>query len=191
MEPLCDDGGLFYMGAQTEWLPADQFTNIDNWEDSLKPFASHYIKQVEEWISAKKESAKGKKLVKDQDALSTVAVEQSVTTTTSVTVTKVWPVVHIHSIDLTLYKLTVDGEKHFACSVCGKTYARKDSLNQHLRVHSGEKPFACNVCGKTFAWRHCLNQHLRIHSGEKPFSCSQCGKAFTHKVSLTRHACPL
>jgi hypothetical protein len=59
MGPLCEDGGLFYMGAQTEWLPADQLTNIDNWEDSLKPSASQYIKQVEEWISSKEESAKG------------------------------------------------------------------------------------------------------------------------------------
>ena len=43
------------MGAQTEWLPAEHFMNINNWEDSLKPSALYYIKQVEEWISSKEE----------------------------------------------------------------------------------------------------------------------------------------
>ena len=55
MEPYCEEGGLFYMGAQTVWLPAEHFMNINNWDDSLKPSASYYIKQLEEWIASKEE----------------------------------------------------------------------------------------------------------------------------------------
>ena len=47
------EGDVFYMGARTEWLPAEHFMNINNWDDSLKPSASHYIQQVEEWIASK------------------------------------------------------------------------------------------------------------------------------------------
>ena len=49
------EGDVFYMGARTEWLPAEQFMNIDNWDESLKPSASYYIAQVEEWIASREE----------------------------------------------------------------------------------------------------------------------------------------
>ena len=55
MEPYGEGDGLFYMGAQTVWLLAEDFMNINNWDDSLKPSASYYIKQVEEWIVSKEE----------------------------------------------------------------------------------------------------------------------------------------
>ena len=45
------EGDVFYMGGRTEWLPAEQFMNVNNWDDSLKPSATHYIQQVEEWIA--------------------------------------------------------------------------------------------------------------------------------------------
>ena len=66
------------MGAQTEWLPAKKFENIDNWDDSLKPAASHYIKQVEEWIISMDgcEEGKGYKCVGDAIPTITKAVAQ-------------------------------------------------------------------------------------------------------------------
>ena len=58
MEEYCKTSPLFYMCARTEWLLAEEFENIDNWDDSLKPSASHYIKQAEEWITSMMEHEK-------------------------------------------------------------------------------------------------------------------------------------
>ena len=76
MEPHGEGGGLFYLGAQTEWLPAEQFMNINNWTDSLKPSALHYIKQIDGWVASKMGCARGKGLTRGgsfQDASHTIS----------------------------------------------------------------------------------------------------------------------
>ena len=173
------EGEVFYMGARTGWLPAEHFMNINNWDDSLKPSASHYIQQVEEWIASKD----GLEFVETK-TISDVGVikdEQEVNLsnpTTNAVITN--PVV--------ISKLpTPSGVKRFACSHCGKAFNQSSHLTTHLRIHFGEKPFACSHCGKAFALKSDLTNHLRIHSGEKPFTCTQCGKTFSQKSNLKNH----
>ncbi|XP_030266972.1 oocyte zinc finger protein XlCOF6.1-like, partial [Sparus aurata] len=79
------------------------------------------------------------------------------------------------------------GLKPFNCSVCGKVYHCKSSLNSHMRLHSKEKHFSCSVCKKTFPWRTAVVSHMRMHTGEKPFSCSFCGARFARSSHLTIH----
>nr|XP_061836244.1 oocyte zinc finger protein XlCOF7.1-like [Nerophis lumbriciformis] len=79
------------------------------------------------------------------------------------------------------------GKKHYSCSVCAKSYTRKNHLTQHMRTHTGEKPFTCSVCGKSFFQKSSLTLHMRTHAGEKPFNCSVCGKSFSQNSSLTLH----
>ena len=206
MEPYCEEGDVFYMGAQTVWLPAEHFMNINNWDDSLKPSASYYIKQVEEWIASEEEENESKNFAneeQDNDAKSK-----------SVIIAKPTPNNDVDESSQSEPHV-FDGAKSFECNQCGKKLASKQSLIQHLRLHSGKKPFTCSQCGKTFstkcgltqhnrihlrekpfacnqcdkklASKHSLIQHLRLHSGEKPFACSQCGKAFSTKCGLTKH----
>ena len=190
MEAYCEEGGLFFLGAQTEWLPAEHFMNIDNWDDLVKPSAAHYIKQAEEWIASKE---------KEGDELAQVGVildmlhtmsnpmmnfvvneEQEETVTPSIIVPKPTSTMEIGPD-------TIKRAKPFACNVCGKTLFSKQNLTQHLMIHSGEKPFACSQCGKGFAQKADMTKHFRVHSGEKPFPCSQCGKAFAQSSDLNKH----
>ncbi len=75
----------------------------------------------------------------------------------------------------------------FECSICGKCFSQKGSLDIHTRVHAGEKPFECLICGKCFSLKISLDGHTRIHTGEKPFECSICGKSFSLKTNLDAH----
>ena len=187
------EGDVFYMGARTEWLPAEHFMNINNWDESLKPSASYYIRQVEEWIASKEglEFVETKTIpdvgvIKEEqevnlsnptDAIITnpVALMSKLPTRS---VEKPFACNQCESSLLIIHLCVHSWEKPFACSECGKGFTFKHHLNRYLRVHSGEKPFACRQCGKAFTQKCDLNRHLRVHSREKPFSCDKCGKSF-------------
>jgi len=56
------------------------------------------------------------------------------------------------------------------CPICGKQFATKHNLNQHMRVHSGERPFVCPVCGKGFKQKAHMQKHLSAHRNKEPLA---------------------
>jgi len=61
-------------------------------------------------------------------------------------------------------------DESLGCPMCGKQFATKHNLNQHLRVHSGERPFACPVCGKGFKQKAHMQKHLSAHRNKEPLT---------------------
>ncbi|XP_022658291.1 zinc finger protein 569-like isoform X1 [Varroa destructor] len=79
--------------------------------------------------------------------------------------------------------------KKFTCGFagCGKVFARKQSLHEHLGVHSDERPYKCKSCGKTFKRASHLIAHRRLHTTVKPFLYQVNGTAFAHS-RIIKHA---
>ncbi|XP_060094608.1 uncharacterized protein LOC132571832 [Heteronotia binoei] len=88
---------------------------------------------------------------------------------------------------LIVHERTLTGETQYKCSVCEKTFCRRNVLITHQRIHTGEKPYKCLNCGKSFSQRSHLILHERTHTGEKPYKCADCGKSFSQRPHLVKH----
>lgn len=76
---------------------------------------------------------------------------------------------------------------NFLCAVCGKHFNCRPNFIRHRRTHSGERPYVCGVCNKAFSQSNALKAHARIHTGVKPYRCQYCEKTFTENGTLKSH----
>ena len=58
-----------------------------------------------------------------------------------------------------------DELENFPCSYCEKVYTQKFSLIRHIESkHSKEKNYRCTICDKSFQRRDVLEVHQKIHA---------------------------
>lgn len=89
--------------------------------------------------------------------------------------------------------LNIPIARDHSCEACGKAYATKSALRDHImQHHTHEKPFQCVECGARFSNSGLLRQHKKIHSDELTYICPFCGKGFKQQSVLYRHKlnCP-
>lgn len=59
--------------------------------------------------------------------------------------------------------MCIVGVKLFHCTFCNRSFAKKDSLVAHLRLHTGELPYQCHACPEKFSTINKRKTHLKSH----------------------------
>jgi KRAB domain-containing zinc finger protein len=77
--------------------------------------------------------------------------------------------------------------KWLSCEQCGLTFARKEHLDRHSKVHNETKPFQCSMCSFSCKEKANLKNHEKRHTSEREFVCSICGSSFQTKKTLEDH----
>ena len=86
-------------------------------------------------------------------------------------------------------RLAATGERKWICTICGKGFITKSSLERHGLVHTKVKAFACSVegCDKKYTDGSQLAHHKKsVHEGVY-HECEECGKRFRKKSHMTVH----
>lgn len=80
----------------------------------------------------------------------------------------------------------------FNCKLCGKKYAKYETLKAHLKVHKREPVYRCRVCKSVFPQKNLLRTHkctvaMANVENKVKNTCEYCGRAFTTNANLRVH----
>jgi hypothetical protein len=84
-------------------------------------------------------------------------------------------------------------DKPFSCDQCQVKFKKKYNMIRHRKTH-GEKQLVCTLCTKTFNRKNHLERHkVKFHSDgnqaktKHRIVCEYCTKSFAKKFNLNRH----
>lgn len=77
--------------------------------------------------------------------------------------------------------------KSFECELCGKLFATKQGMKNHLYAELNLRKYVCEICGKRYNWWMGLKEHSIMNHGSKEFVCAFCGKDFPTKKRCRDH----
>ncbi|CAH8471389.1 hypothetical protein MS3_00001681 [Schistosoma haematobium] len=81
------------------------------------------------------------------------------------------------------------GSKSFKCSLCTRTFRRRDKIKRHLiECHYGIKDYECSLCFKKFARNEHYNRHMNdVHTLTKGYHCRLCNRRFKRNSEFCHH----
>jgi DNA-directed RNA polymerase subunit RPC12/RpoP len=71
--------------------------------------------------------------------------------------------------------------------LCGKSYSRLRTLQQHVQAHTAEKNVVCEICGFKTIEKGRMNRHMKSHEARRIYPCDICGKMFIYTYNVTLH----
>ncbi len=90
-----------------------------------------------------------------------------------------------------------EDEQQRLCEHCGKNFANKKTLRQHIKFMHGssikegikqEPPgLKCDMCDKMFRSKYHLISHRITHTNARPFACDECDKTYRTPSALRGH----
>ena len=81
---------------------------------------------------------------------------------------------------------THQGIRQYECQECKRCFELSTTYKKHLLCHT-ELTFQCETCGHTSRSKQNYEIHKRKHTGEKPYVCEQCSSKFADLSSLIAH----
>lgn len=87
-------------------------------------------------------------------------------------------------------KYTHEGGDQVICEICSKTFKKRSSLEEHVKIHS-RKPgdrYQCEICGHYIADIRVFQRHVKNHATETlNNACHYCGKKSPNLKALKGH----
>ena len=83
----------------------------------------------------------------------------------------------------------VKSQENVQCDICGKMFASKVNLGEHVKVfHEKVKPFECLICGTKHVSNGSLSRHIRdSHESKRRYHCETCPFSTNHSSHMRRH----
>lgn len=74
----------------------------------------------------------------------------------------------------------------FQCSMCGKTFNKRNTYLQHIKWHEDREDVPCVICATMFKQTDLRRHLLDVHNNDS-LPCCYCGKLFTSRKYLEKH----
>ena len=101
--------------------------------------------------------------------------------------TQSWLNQSTETINESMQPMELQNQIRHHCSICNKTYSRRDTLSAHLRDVHGAIPITCKECSKVFSSHLALQRHKINHSTKRPHQCPICSSCFKRLQDLKFH----
>ncbi|XP_037299325.1 LOW QUALITY PROTEIN: zinc finger protein 26 [Manduca sexta] len=95
----------------------------------------------------------------------------------------------LHLDTLQVHKKSHEGETLvLKCSFCLEEAPDEEALRRHESTHTGPKSYLCTLCGKSYKKRETLVYHRKHHKPDRrSYICDMCSKRFASPGKLQRH----